>query len=1037
MKKRMCLLLILNIIVSLFPVVVSAQNVNEYLKSVNVDYSNNTIEVICQFPAGEENRMATIVLANKEITGELDLGDGSIENVMIAPVEYDGTMSKELGFGDTSGDYMLYVYCGEDRIEYKIKPPHLAMFNLSDTYDAINGTTRERFEQRISKLPDEINIIEPIADENSNIWFVSQSGNDFDEGTEAKPYKTIGKALQALADSNSSGTIILRGGKYNISEIININATHTMGDTASFIKAFSGERVVFTKGTELKFDDFQIADEDIRKSIIDEAARNKVMQVDLSQKGIENISDVKLYINDNEVLKSRWPNNSEVRMGTITYQNNTSEDWTTKYMSLNKDRLNLWDFTSRSIYFEGALSKAWEIDTHKIKAYNKETGEVTTGRSWAGASVSDPTITHFYSNVLEEIDVPGEWCIDDEMLYIYPPQNFYKSDIRIVNENSSDKIVEVSGASKLVFDGIDFENTNRAVCVENSDNVIFQNCTFKNISDVAAVFKECTRSGIVNSEINNVGNIGVNFCLYTEDHNGYSDVLNNEGVNNLLPTRNFVQNCSFNNIEYAAVADYYGIGDIVSHNLIGNMKNNGIRLYNTMESIVEYNEIFSFAEKISDSGAIYGEGIPLFRGNVVRYNYLHSPIAGGKGVYFDNMSSGNIIYGNIMRDCLYGTTINGGRDNTIFNNIIINDDDRFGDAAKALRITGDYYYNHEAVDPFFNNTFVSNIAQFTESQIFNSEMFRNRYPELYTLSEDVKAYVSESSVGSYVRGSLDDLTDTQNIARAASGNYVCENVLAGGYNGNEIQARVTMWGVEGYTDTDTNLTYQDVSGIGFVDYEGGNLELNTGAALFQSVPDFEYPDFDRVGPISKTMAMTGGEIYGAGYNTADKLATVSWSNVNGAREYNVTIATDENFDEIVYEETTNANQCSFTSELSEDIYYVKVICETTAKSYLQDNYEISGSFKLIYEDLEYVEKTAENDVARFVLKNNTAADIIADIYVAQFVGNELKKVEVYQNETISSGKIITKSVLGYGNNKVKAFVWSSEYEAIIKSESLN
>ena len=111
---------------------------------------------------------------------------------------------------------------------------------------------------------------------------------------------------------------------------------------------------------------------------------------------------------------------------------------------------------------------------------------------------------------------------------------------------------------------------------------------------------------------------------------------------------------------------------------------NGINQYVLItgnENVMEYNYIHDVVLQSSDAGAIYTGYSYSTYGNVVRYNCI-SNIGSGtftpSGIYFDDNSSGQTAYGNVLINIPgYAFLVGGGRDNMIENNLVIKQESRY------------------------------------------------------------------------------------------------------------------------------------------------------------------------------------------------------------------------------------------------------------------------------------------------------------------------------------------------------------------------
>jgi hypothetical protein len=101
-----------------------------------------------------------------------------------------------------------------------------------------------------------------------------------------------------------------------------------------------------------------------------------------------------------------------------------------------------------------------------------------------------------------------------------------------------------------------------------------------------------------------------------------------------------------------------------SHNLIHNHPHCPILFWGN-DHLIEYNDIHHIALETGDVGAIYTGRDYSFRGNRIRYNYIHETGGvgmGSMGVYMDDCVSGTEVYGNVFYKVHWAMFIGGGCD---------------------------------------------------------------------------------------------------------------------------------------------------------------------------------------------------------------------------------------------------------------------------------------------------------------------------------------------------------------------------------------
>ena len=923
---------------------------------------------------------------------------------------------------------------------------HLAHFNLPVVYSDLSGSTEQRYNQRVSELPDEVNVIAPVQDSNDNVYYVSPTGDDSNDGSIDSPLATIEKALQMLRQSQHSGSIILREGVYNTDSTIYmddmINADGNCGVT--FIKGYDEEEAVITSGVKLESDKFESAG----------LSDDRILVYDLKELGEQYYTDprnIRLYMGAAELKKSRWPEDSEVMMGDIVYGGPNVdgqpvyEDPTVIYKSLYDEPFN-WDL-DKGVFFNGAIAATgrWDVTEIRVGTADSSTGEIKlNGYSWVGqAKGNNEDVTHYYDNVFEQIDVPGEYSIDIEngLLYLYDGSEISLDDITIACGECT--LINVTGARNIVFDNLSFMYADKAIEIADSEDIIIQNCNFAGFVTNGVLMSGNKYSGVISSDFRSIGDTAVRILGFDDN----SAMWESEELYTLSPTRNFVQNSHISDCGYSGIYVTNGIGDIMSHNTVSNMNEAGIVLSNSVECIVEYNEIADFGTNVWDCGAVYCSGIPLSRGNHIRYNYIHDTAAGGVGVYFDGMTSGNMAYGNILLNVKNDFSINGGRETAIVNNITAVDGDAIHTDGTGVFVSEeDYLGTSSHNDSFFKPKFISedgDIQSFMNSRAYESDILKVRYPEMYTwlgyVQDMLDAMTSEGDA--YERGALYDTSDPENLTRAPYDIYIARNAFDKdiSYSTSILNVTDYVWPLKG---TDTNYMYDSIDDIGFTDVAQKDFSIADNSGIYDRITDFDNIPFNKTGTVYITRLEAPG-VYASEYYKLDAnseksmLTIIKWSKVAGAHSYKVEVSEDENFSNILCQETTFDTEYRLSKQLSNDFYYVRITAQSTSRTYSR---EATGALRFLAAEpageqiaVVYAKKTADGYIVE--LLNNTSSSVTADVYVASAADNTLLGCTVARGAVIEAGSSLKKEFKAEGD--VTLYVWNSSLTPLRKALKLN
>jgi parallel beta-helix repeat protein len=345
-------------------------------------------------------------------------------------------------------------------------------------------------------------------------------------------------------------------------------------------------------------------------------------------------------------------------------------------------------------------------------------------------------------NVLEELDQPGEWCLDSEegVLYFWPPTSLENAEVVVPR---LDCLLDLREAAWINFSGLTLTETT------DGDNYLRDGGEGYGPMVPIAGWKYCGEAvhlrdaehcRVEDSRIYAVGGNGV----YLEGYNLRNIVQRNEisyaGANGVVllgskrryPVRpqvvdpeerhnlwlrdsqphplfnqvldNHIHHCGAINSYVAGVFAGVSDGNLIAHNQIEYMPHHGINLGTNSygRNVVEYNVVRHVALETHDTGAINSwmedEWDTERVGHIIRYNLIddvrgcnfdeHGNLVNDAitfGIYLDNYTSNCTVFGNIITRCTgSGITVHCGKNNIIENNIII---------GGTWQMRYQYYYN--------------------------------------------------------------------------------------------------------------------------------------------------------------------------------------------------------------------------------------------------------------------------------------------------------------------------------------------------------
>lgn len=276
-----------------------------------------------------------------------------------------------------------------------------------------------------------------------------------------------------------------------------------------------------------------------------------------------------------------------------------------------------------------------------------------------------------FCNVLEELDEPGEWCLDrvSGLLALIPPTGFSPDSVFTAGTAAFPFFV-AEKADGIRFEGLAFEGKITAPCVSlrGLRNGAVERCTFSSVGTGVDVL-DCRDSA-------------VRGCSF--DHcSGPSVCIRRCGsIRTLTPGNVTVEDCTFREWEGTAICfphwdlddvlgDIRSFGCSVRHCDFADADGHAMDLFGN-DLLVEYCRVRNVSRELHDSGAIYTSGCNSY-GTVIRYNDVGAAPGLVGGVYLDDFTCGVTVYGNVVRDCgYYGIVMGGGRNNRIENNVVLN-----------------------------------------------------------------------------------------------------------------------------------------------------------------------------------------------------------------------------------------------------------------------------------------------------------------------------------------------------------------------------
>lgn len=512
-------------------------------------------------------------------------------------------------------------------------------------------------------------------------YYVSPLGNDTNSGTTDFPFATISRAQCAIRTlkgktglPNGGVTVWLSAGYYNLSStmVFDKRDSGTL-DKPIVYAAKPGAQVYITGARTLDPSWFVAVTSTSPVWVrLDSAAKGHLYSVDLRAHGITEFGTLKnrgyglhktasmeLFSNGQAMTLARWPNRGD----SPAHLDSVLSDRQFTYFGSRPER---WS-NAQEIWAHGFWGNGFADYHLKVSDINPDSKTITLEAAPPKYSLRKGQPYYVY-NLLEELDEPGEYYIDRNsgILYYWPNSTLSTSHLQVSSLETN--LLQLTGAQHITFREIVFEASRAALLKIDSANYDrLEGCVLRNAGEYGIQING-SDSGLDQCEVVDCGEDGV--------------ILLGGNRAALVSAHNYVVNSRIHDVAriswtYHPAISLGGCGSRVTHNLIYELPHSAV-IFAGNNHLIEYNEIARVCLLASDAGAIYSDRDWGYRGNIIRYNFIHhiASAQGGEhtqGVYLDDCMSSAEVFGNIFYR-ISGDAIacGGGRNNIITNNIIAN-----------------------------------------------------------------------------------------------------------------------------------------------------------------------------------------------------------------------------------------------------------------------------------------------------------------------------------------------------------------------------
>ena len=492
----------------------------------------------------------------------------------------------------------------------------------------------------------------------SDCLYVSPDGTAEGDGTVEKPFGSLHTALDRLRSETEAKPreIVLLDGDYYMSEPLRLTEADTAWYTTLHIHAQNSGGVRLIGGVAVDPALCKpVTDASILDRLVDKEAAGKLMMLDLSSVVTEfpEISlyyPMEVYLNDQALTMSRWPNNvrneAYLRAETVVSVNEPPKNGPMTFTYADEtNRAVSWSEESlRDLYILSHLGVDWFNDWLKVTALDAATRTVTTENGGTyGATAGN---RFFFFNLLEEIDVPGESYVDREarVVYFYP---YADATEEIFVSTMTGFMLELDGCENVTLEGLRFEYTrSRAISARAVTGLTVRDCDILHTSEMAMSLNG-TRITVDGCEIGDTWAGGIS--------------MSGGDLATLSSGENVIKNCVIHDVNRSFETYKPGIwaesvGMEIRNNTFYNATHLMIKLH-TNNALVANNEFYNCLTDSSDMGVIYFGRNPTQLGHEIVGNYFHDNgnTYGGIGqfaVYIDDGGAGAYIHHNLFHNAV-------------------------------------------------------------------------------------------------------------------------------------------------------------------------------------------------------------------------------------------------------------------------------------------------------------------------------------------------------------------------------------------------
>ncbi len=767
--------------------------------------------------------------------------------------------------------------------------------------------------------------------------YVAVDGTESGAGTAENPVNDLNAAKElALKYIREYGKvypvrIFVMGGTYRF----NKGVEFTEDEFAS--KAYKGLEIInydenkpeFTATIEVDAEKFIPVTDGYTLARIHKNGRGKVASIDLRGLGISKLEQTPnkfyyLYLDDIEQINARWPNGGESTIFSVPQQNTFtfSETDPTRWVDA-KNAYVFGHFSNWEYQWHQGIIQSVDAATKTIKIKGAQSKNVlkttAAGTGW------------YATNLLEELDSPGEWYVDTEelKLYYYPPYKLKERKLEMVNYLGT--LLTFNNAKNLKIKGINFSKCGQAIKVDGTDidGVTIEKCDFSHGQAERMVeLSQSARAYNVKILENTAYNLFGNFVFFRSGNlrtltPGNSIVKNNHVIQ---PAQYYKEQGGLVGMSYQT--DNVGdVGVICENNIVQDSPGGAAIGWGGTDCSINNNEVVNAGKVMSDYGAIYVGRSASYMNMEIAHNFLHD---------FNNSNNYNALYNddafanaywhhNVTVDMYQPCIQAPGMNTRYMYNVAVN-------TAKPGSIGSRKSYNriqYKAQD----------WVEASNLLFENQEVYKERFPQMFDWLERDKEWYNVCWDSIYF-GNI-------GVGNAPFNDFV----ELSEYGAKTMERNGETISIEGKNGQRAGNPQYDYSDDLFIDPENKNYNINPESQMAKEFPELLEIDVTKSGLTKDAehlleVPKKGSHLKYPGNGQRNLNAssiTFSWDPVKGATFYRIIVATDPKLENVIYDEEIrengNTNEITLDGFANNCVYYWKVVAKSVVR---QNQFEVDS-----------------------------------------------------------------------------------------------